>query len=255
MESIRLGVVYLLTKSAMSKHTIKNKKIKKIQPPRGLVIIYTGHGKGKTTAAMGMAFRAVGAGLKVLVLQFIKGEWPNGEREVAAFLTNVPPLRLRGGEVAAGDRGEGALRDLGRVHNSPQPSLTLREGGFSDLKLGSLEFRTGGRGFVKILGDKKTLAEHRAAARALFNESLKSLEAGLHDLIVLDEIISAWEENLLSKKDLVKLIKAKPEKVHLVMTGHDAPREIVELADLVTEMKKIKHPFDQGLLAQKGIDF
>ncbi len=229
----------------MSKHTIKNVGgSKKPLPPRGLVIVYTGHGKGKTTAAMGMAFRAVGAGLKVLVLQFIKGEWPSGERETVKFLD----ILKRG--VAP----ERALR-IRVAHNSPQPSLTLREGGLSGFPLGTIKLRTGGRGFIKILGDKKPLAVHRAAAQALYTDAIAALKSKKYNLIVLDELISAWEENLLSKQDIIKLIKAKPKMTHLVMTGHDAPKEIIALADLVTEMKKIKHPFDTGLLAQKGIDF
>lgn len=208
----------------MSKHTIKNTGgPKKPQPPRGLVIVYTGHGKGKTTAAMGMAFRAVGAGLKVLVLQFIKGEWPSGERETINILKKFLPLE-------GGDK-EGVSR------------------------FGTIELRTGGRGFIKIFGDQKPFAVHRAAAKALYADALSALKSGKYNLVVLDELISAWEENLLSKKDIIKLIKAKPKNVYLVMTGHDAPKEIVALADLVTEMKKIKHPFDEGLLAQKGIDF
>jgi len=240
----------------MSKHTIKNsKKNKKIQPPRGLTIIYTGHGKGKTTAAMGLAFRAVGVGLNVLVLQFIKGEWPSGEREVAMVMQKVTGCHP-GGRRPIGSRNVDSIASLqnDKLYNSSQPPLTLR-GGEKELTLGSIDFHIGGRGFVKILGDKKLLCEHRQAARDLYNQAMKALTQAAHDVIVLDELISAWEENLLSKKDIIKLIKAKPDKVHLVMTGHDVPAEIVELADLVTEMKKIKHPFDEGFLAQRGIDY
>ena len=121
--------------------------------------------------------------------------------------------------------------------------------------LGTIEIKTGGRGVIKILGDQKPFAVHRAAAKALYQDALAALKSEKYNLVVLDELISAWEENLLSKQDIVKLIKAKPKMVHLVMAGHDAPQEIVALADLVTEMKKIKHPFDKGLLAQQGIDF
>lgn len=173
---------------------------------KGLTIIYIGDGKGKTSAAAGMAIRAAGTGFKVLYLQFVKGDWPSGEREILSQLKNV------------------------------------------DVKLM-------GRGFVGILGDRKPLAEHIQAAQAAMKESIKSLKSKKYDLVILDEAISAVESDLLTVDDMVKIIKSKPKEIHLCMTGHKRIKKLIDLADLVTEMKMIKHPYYQGILAQRGIDY
>jgi cob(I)alamin adenosyltransferase len=172
---------------------------------KGLTIIYIGDGKGKTSAAAGLACRAAGTGFKVLYLQFVKGDWPSGERESLA-------------------------------------------------KLG-VEVRLMGRGFVGILGDRKPLEEHIKAAKLAMEESIKALKSKKYDLVVLDEALSAVESKLLTEEDILEIIKLKPKEVHLCMTGHKRFKKIIEAADLVTEMKMIKHPYYQGILAQKGIDF
>ncbi len=173
---------------------------------KGLTIIYIGDGKGKTSAAAGLAIRAAGTGFRVLYLQFVKGDWPSGEREILSKLKNV------------------------------------------DVKLM-------GRGFVGILGDRKPIQEHIKAAKAAMTESIRALKSKKYNLVILDEAISAIESDLLSVDDVVKIIKAKPEDVHLCLTGHKRIKKLIDLADLVTEMKMIKHPYYQGILAQRGIDY
>ena len=175
-------------------------------PNKGLTIIYIGNGKGKTSAAAGLAVRAAGSGFRVLYLQFVKGDWPSGEREVLSKLKNV------------------------------------------DVKLM-------GRGFVGILGDRKPIAEHIKAAKNAMKESIKALKSKKYDLVILDEAISAIESKLLTVEDVAKIIKSKPMEIHLCLTGHNKFKKLIDMADLVTEMKMIKHPYYQGILAQRGIDY
>jgi cob(I)alamin adenosyltransferase len=173
---------------------------------RGLAIIYIGDGKGKTTAAVGLAVRAAGSGMKVLFLQFVKGDWVSGEKTV-----------------------------LERTEN--------------------IEFKMLGLGFVGILGDKKPIAKHIEAAKNALLESIKAIKSKKYDLLVLDEAISAAEQGLLSADDLLLLIKDRPKEMHLCLTGHKRIKKLIDAADLVTEMKMIKHPYYEGVLAQKGIDY
>lgn len=178
---------------------------------KGLVIIYTGEGKGKTSAAFGSVFRALGHGWRVLVIQFLKGK--------AAFLS-----------------GE---NESAKSH----PKLRL-------IPLGE--------GFVKICGDKKPIAKHREAALEALKIASMEIQSGKYDLVVLDEINCALDicgESLIPVKDVIDLIKSKPSKTHLILTGRNAKKELIALADVVTEMKQIKHPYKKGILAQKGIDF
>jgi cob(I)alamin adenosyltransferase len=170
-----------------------------------LYISYIGDGKGKTSAAAGLAARAAGTGFKVLYLQFVKGDWPSGERESLA-------------------------------------------------KLG-IEVRLMGRGFVGILGDRKPIEEHIKAAQNAKSSAIEALRSKNYDLVVLDEALSAVESDLLTEADILEIMDSKPEEIHLCMTGHKRFKKIIEKADLVTEMKMIKHPYYQGILAQKGIDF
>lgn len=172
---------------------------------KGLTIIYIGDGKGKTSAAAGLACRAAGTGFKVLYLQFVKGDWPSGERESLA-------------------------------------------------KLG-VEVKLMGLGFVGILGDRKPIADHIKAAQTAVASAVEALKSEKYDLVILDEALSAVESDLLTEEDILKIMDAKPEKVHLCMTGHKRFKKIIGRADLVTEMKMIKHPYYEGILAQRGIDF
>lgn len=184
---------------------------------KGLIIIYVGEGKGKTTAAMGVAFRALGKGLNVGVLQFVKGEWPSGEIELMEILN--------------------------------------KKDTFNGRELGKLHLEVLGRGFVKILGDQKPFKVHKAAALDGVKKSKEMLKSGLYDVVVLDELLSAYEAKLIKLSDVEGVIKSKPGNVHLVITGHYLPARLKAKADLVTEMKMIKHPYYSGILAQRGIDY
>ncbi len=183
------------------------------KPPdaRGLVIVYTGEGKGKTSAALGTAFRALGHGQRVLIVQFFKGDWPIvfGELESAKAHANLEILQL-------------------------------------------------GKGFVKIMGDKKPLSEHRKSAEEAVAFAKEKIFSGVYDVVVLDEILYAidyLDVRLVDLADVLEIIDKKPAKTHLVLTGRGAKPEIIERADLVTEMREVKHPFRQGIQAQKGIDY
>lgn len=174
---------------------------------QGLLIVYTGGGKGKTTAALGMALRAVGYGHRVLILQFIKGSWHYGE---------IDGLKRLAPEV---------------------------------------ELVQGGEGFVGIIDDTKELGEHEAAANHALALATEKIATDAYDLVILDEINYAVQLNLISLPSVISLITNRPRRLDLVLTGNHAHEEIIALADLVTEMKEIKHPYQQGLLAKKGIDF
>ncbi len=179
---------------------------------RGLIIIYTGNGKGKTTASLGAALRALGHGWRVLVIQFFKGDWP------VVF-----------GEVEMGKR------------LAPQ-----------------LEVLQLGKGFVKHMGDKKPFDEHLAAAKEALRIAKEKISSGTYDLIILDEIIYAIDYagvQLVSIDEICTLIDAKPPSLHLMLTGRNAPQALIDRADLVTEMREIKHPWQQKIPAQEGIDY
>ncbi len=173
---------------------------------KGLVILYTGEGKGKTTAALGLVLRAVGYKRKCLVVQFGK-MWFTGELE---GVKKLAPF---------------------------------------------VKFVQGGKGFVKILGDKLPLSEHKKAALDTFNLLYKEATSGKWDVVVADEIVGAVSAKILPLTKLLQLIKHKPKQLDLVLTGHHAPDRLIEKADLVTEMQEIKHPYQKGILAKKGIDF
>jgi cob(I)alamin adenosyltransferase len=173
----------------------------------GLVIVYTGNGKGKTTAALGMALRAIGYNHKICLIQFIKGSWPYGEMESAKRL---------------------------------EPEL---------------ELIIAGKGFVGIIDDKSPREEHVKIAKEAIQISKKKIQSGNYNIVILDEVNYAINLGLIDVNDVLELIKSKPDNLNLVLTGNHTKNEIIELADLVTEMKEIKHPFKSGIKAKKGIDF
>ena len=174
---------------------------------RGLVIVYTGNGKGKTTAALGLALRAVGYSYKVCMIQFIKGSWHYGE------MTSSKRLE-------------------------PEFELTAV-----------------GKGFVGIMDDKSPINEHKKIADEALRIARERISSAKYDIVILDEVNYAVNLGLVKLDDLLELVHKKTEKVNLVLTGNHAKDELLELADLVTEMKEIKHPFKSGIRARKGIDF
>jgi len=174
---------------------------------KGLVLIYTGDGKGKTTAAVGMAVRAMGYGYKTLMIQFIKGAWNYGE--------------------------------------------LMQEDRFGDL----LEIEQVGLGYVGIRGDKLPREKHAAAAAKGLDKVREGITSGDYDIIILDEVNVALKTGILDLEEVKKIIHEKPPFLHLVLTGRGAHDDLIELADLVTEVRSIKHPYDHGIEAQEGIEF
>jgi len=173
----------------------------------GLTIVYTGKGKGKTTAALGIALRATGYKKKTCMIQFIKGSWHYGEM-------------------------------------------------YSSKKLEpEFEMVAVGKGFVGIIDDKSTKEDHEKVAKEAIKISNEKIHSGNYDIVILDEINYAVNLNLISIEDVLNIIKSKPQNVDLILTGNYAKDEVLEIADLVTEMREIKHPFQQGIKAKKGIDF
>lgn len=174
---------------------------------KGLVIIFTGDGKGKTSASLGIALRASGHKMYVSFVQFIKNSSATGEARAAERL-------------------------------APE-----------------LEFMSLGKGFVNCCGDRTPLNDHRDAARESLALARQRTLSGSWDVLILDEINTAVALGLLEVKEVLDLIKAKPPKLHLILTGRNAHPDVIAAADLVTEMRNLKHPYDRGISAQKGIDF
>ncbi|MBA3913511.1 MAG: cob(I)yrinic acid a,c-diamide adenosyltransferase [Acidobacteriales bacterium] len=173
---------------------------------RGLIIVNTGPGKGKTTAAMGTALRAVGNGMRVLMLQFLKGSWHYGELDaVQAF----------------GDKF--VMKQLGR-------------------------------GFVKV-GTEKPDPEDIRMVEDAWAEGEKAMLSGEWDLVVLDEINYAISYGMLDPAKVVAGLEKRPEMVHVILTGRNAHPSIVEIADTVTEMRQVKHAYEKGVMAQRGIEY
>ena len=171
---------------------------------RGLVQIFTGDGKGKTSAAIGAVIRALGHGLRVYIVYFMKGDYPYGERNILSQLPNVT--------------------------------------------MGSF----GCGGFVDPANIKPEEKEQAKRALAAAREAMLS---GGYELVVLDEVNLAAAWNLVELDEVVRLIDDKPEDVELILTGRRADSKLVKSADLVTEMLKIKHPYDEGVMAREGIEY
>jgi cob(I)alamin adenosyltransferase len=171
---------------------------------RGLVIVHTGTGKGKSTAAFGMVMRCLGHGLRVGIVQFIKGVWDTGERHV---LQRFPEL---------------------------------------------VTCRAMGEGFTWETQDR---ARDIAAARAAWDAAKAMIADPGYRLVLLDELNIVLRYDYLEIAEVVAALKAKPRDLHVVVTGRNAKPELIEIADLVTEMTLVKHPFRGGVKAQKGIEF
>jgi cob(I)alamin adenosyltransferase len=173
---------------------------------KGLLLINTGPGKGKTTAAMGTALRAVGNGMKVLMIQFIKGSWHYGELD--------------------------AVQSFGE----------------------NFVIKQMGRGFVKI-GGAETDPEDIRLVEVAWAEARDAIYSGLWDMVILDEINYAIGYGMLDPAVVAEALRARPEMVHVILTGRNAHPLLVELADTVTEMRELKHAYQKGILAQRGIEY
>ncbi|MHA7859541.1 MAG: cob(I)yrinic acid a,c-diamide adenosyltransferase [Henriciella sp.] len=181
----------------------KRKISEATDPGRGLVLVHTGDGKGKSSSAFGVITRALGWGHKVAVVQFIKGKWVSGERQ---FFN----------------------------------------------KLGSVDWHTMGEGFTWDTQDK---ARDIAAAEAAFDRASELMTSGDYDLVVLDEINIALRYDYLSVDAVIEALKSRSQRTSVILTGRDAKSELCDYADLVSEMREVKHPFKSGIKAQRGIDF
>jgi len=177
-----------------------------VESRKGLILINTGPGKGKTTAAMGTALRAVGNGMRVLMLQFLKGSWHYGE------LDAVKP--------------------------------------FGD----NFVMKQMGRGFVKV-GGAETDPEDSRLVEEAWQEARRAILSGEWDVVVLDEINYAIGYGMLDPAKVVETLKHRPEMVHVILTGRNAHPSLVEIADTVTEMRQVKHAYESGILAQRGIEY
>ena len=174
---------------------------------KGLLIVYTGDGKGKTTSALGVALRALGYGWKICMVQFIKGTWKYGEMNSIAEL---------------GDRFE--------LHRM-------------------------GAGFYKIMDDDRPEEVHRAAAAEALELVIEKLGSARYELVIADELNVALDTGLVAEQDVRRMLASRPGQIHLIITGRGAPPFLIDAADLVTEMREVKHPYQQGVKAQPGIDY
>jgi cob(I)alamin adenosyltransferase len=171
---------------------------------QGLVQIFTGDGKGKTSAALGSLVRAVGHGLRVYIIFFMKGDYPYGERQILSQLPNV------------------TVASFGQEEFVDPANIKLEQ-----------------------------IAQAGQALKAAREAMLSSN----YDLLILDEVNVAAAFKLVSVDDVIQLIKDKPRKVDLILTGRKADPRLVQAADLVTEMVKIKHPYDNGVASRKGFEY
>jgi cob(I)alamin adenosyltransferase len=171
---------------------------------RGLIIVNTGDGKGKTTAALGLAFRALGSGFTVFMVQYIKGKWKTGEKKLADRL-------------------------------APQ-----------------IEIRPMGDGFTWNTQNRE---QDIATTLKIWDVSREAISSGRYDIVILDEINVVMKLGYLDPKVVVEFLKARDPRQHVILTGRGAPAELIEAADIVSEIVPVKHPYKQGVKAQLGIEF
>jgi cob(I)alamin adenosyltransferase len=204
----------------------------------GLIHIYTGYGKGKTTASLGLAMRAIGQGYKACMIQFLKGGKYTGEYITAH--TNLVGLEIY-------QFGKDCVKE----------DTQLRLDGFSQRPI-PRNSHTMVRG-VSFCGDCRDCFTINEAEKQDTQKGLafakRSVASGEYDLVILDEICGAISQELIKVEDIVALAKSKSKTTELVFTGRDAPQELVALADYVSEIRHVKHPYDKGIAARRGIEF
>ncbi len=171
---------------------------------RGLLIVHTGKGKGKSTAAMGLAIRAIGHGMRVGIVQFVKGVWETGERDVLAKFPDLVTIKAMG------------------------------------------------EGFTWETQDR---ARDIKAAETAWAVAREMIADETYKMVILDELNIVLRYNYIELADVIETLKQKPRDLHVVVTGRNAKDDLIEIADLVTEMTLIKHPFRSGVKAQKGVEF
>ncbi|MDI9348879.1 MAG: cob(I)yrinic acid a,c-diamide adenosyltransferase [Candidatus Symbiobacter sp.] len=193
---------------------------------RGLIIVHTGAGKGKSTAAFGLAVRALGQGMRVGIVQFVKGAWSNGERRLFEYLAT-------------------ALDDLNADWDGGD--LDADDGNFGSISLEIL-----GEGFTWETQDR---GRDRQAAERGWEAAKRLLTDPFCEMVILDELNIVLRDDLLPLADVLAVLQARPPNQHVVITGRNAKPELLSVADLVTEMTLIKHPFRSGVKAQRGVEF
>lgn len=202
----------------------------------GLVHIYTGHGKGKTTAAMGLALRAIGQGFRAYVIQFMKGGAYTGELiSIKSFLPKSDIKQY--GKRCTKEQKQYKL--VGFEDDKPKYFDYVRE----DIECGECRHC--------FVNDE----EQRKLVRDAYDHAREIVQNGDYDLVILDEINNAVYFKFLEVQEVLDLIKEKHSEVELVLTGRYANNDIINAADLVTEMKKVKHYFDRGVSARRGIEY
>jgi cob(I)alamin adenosyltransferase len=170
---------------------------------QALVIVLTGQGKGKTTAALGVVLRAWGRGMKTVVLQFVKARTSNYGENRAAKKLGIEMIPL-------------------------------------------------GEGFTWL---SKDIEKDKATARECWEVVRQKIDSGQYDIVVLDEITYPMSYGWITVEEVIDALRRRPQGLHVIITGRDAPQELIDFADLVTEMREVKHPYEKGLKAQPGIDF
>jgi cob(I)alamin adenosyltransferase len=173
-------------------------------PTKGLVEIFTGKGKGKTSAALGAIIRALGHGFRVYIVFFMKGDFPYGEQKILCQLPNCTVERF---------------------------------------------------GFQEFVDPANVKPKEKEEAKKALEAARRAMMSSRYDVVILDEVNVAAAWKLIDVEEVVKLIKDKPEKVELILTGRYTDPRLIELADLVTDMVKVKHPYDKGILSRKGFEY
>jgi cob(I)alamin adenosyltransferase len=194
----------------------------------GLVQVYTGDGKGKTTASLGLALRAIGHNYSVYIIQFLKGGDTGEMFSIQKYLPNMTLVQF----------GKDALREK-----------QMKIVSFKDKE--KIENDLTENHFYKFLPD----SEETEPSRLGLEHAKKIISSGRYNVVILDEINCALAKGMIPTKEVIELIKNKPKHVEIVLTGRDAPEDLKSAADLVSNIKRVKHPFDKGVLARKGIEY